>query len=51
MARRKLSPKDWAALNRGRPLTTYPPGGGRPELRVATTKPKLRRKSNNEGAR
>jgi hypothetical protein len=50
MARRKLSPKDWAAVERGRPVTTYPQGGGRAQLRVATTKPQLRRrKKNNEG--
>jgi len=49
MARRKLSAKDWAALNRGRPVTTYPQGGGRAQLRVATGKPELRRKNNNGG--
>ena len=32
MARRKLSPKHWAALNRGRPVTNYPQGGGRAQV-------------------
>jgi hypothetical protein len=44
MARRKLTPRDYAALNRGRPVTTYPPGGARAELQVAAAKPQLRRR-------
>ncbi len=45
MSRRKLSPKDWAALN-GRAVVgiRYPPGGGRPELYVPTAREERRRK-------
>jgi hypothetical protein len=50
MSRRKLSKADYKAFNRATPVgVRYPPGGGRTEMRVATTKPKLRRKRNNEG--
>jgi len=44
VSRRKLSPRDYTALNRARPVTTYPPGGGRAELRVPTTRELRRRR-------
>jgi hypothetical protein len=49
MSRRKLSSKDWAALNRGRPVTNYPPGGEQAELRMFDARePRSRRKNSGE---
>lgn len=44
MSRRKLSPKDVKALNRGRPVTKYPPGKGRAELRIPSASKRERRR-------
>lgn len=35
----KLSARDLAALNKGRPITTYPPGGGPARLTVPKIHP------------
>jgi hypothetical protein len=49
MSRHKPSRADYKALQRDTPIgVRYPPGVGRAQLRVATTKPELRRKKNNE---
>jgi hypothetical protein len=50
VARRKLSPKDWASLNdRARIGVRYPPGGGPAELRMFGAKePRRRRKKPDE---
>jgi hypothetical protein len=48
MAQRKLSPKDYKALNRGSVAVRYPPGGGAAEVR-AFDQGRLRRKEPDEG--
>jgi len=50
MSRRKLTPRDYAALKGGRPVTTYPPGGGPAEIRVPS-KRQRRRQRNGESLR
>ena len=49
MSRRKPSSAEYKELQRNTPVgVRYPPGAGRPQLRVTTTKPELRRKNNEE---
>ena len=44
MSRRKLSKADYTAFNRATPVgVRYPPGEGRAELRVPTTRERRRR--------
>ncbi len=45
MTRRKLSKADYASLNKGRPVRSYPPGGGPARITVQGP-PKPRRKGN-----
>jgi len=48
VSRRKLSPRDFAALNRGAPVgISYPVGGGLAELRV----PSKRQRKGEESTR
>ena len=51
MSRRKLTPRDYAQLNRGaRVEVRYPHGGGRAELRIPNKRQRRRqRKRNDEG--
>ena len=38
MSRRSLSKKNYAQLNKGRPIRCYPPGGNRAQVRVSGPK-------------
>jgi hypothetical protein len=50
MSRRKLSPKDYKALNRARIGVRYPPGGGPSErTSLGDTERRRRRKKADEG--
>ena len=50
MSRRKLSPRDWNALN-GRAVVgiRYPRGGERAELRVPSTRERRRKQRSKQG--
>jgi len=50
VSRRKLTPRDYAALNRGRALVVYPPDGGRAQVRTPTTRLEKRRRNPTRGA-